>query len=204
MTENEAKYYLLESMPIVGFKTHNEALDVAINALSEIQQYRAYNEIFESHFSKEALEFLRDKEEFGKWLERGKWIAKRCDEINRELEQYRAIGTIEEVRMLKDYKELYDVYKLIGTIEEFRNLKYKKNVLPIATIEFSKEDMQKIVDEKVAQIELNIQEIRAKAIDEFISKLEKHTQENWIDHQEYGITWADIEQVAEQMKGGAE
>ena len=46
--------------------------------------------------------------------------------------------------------------------------------------------------------------IRNKTIDEFIIRLEKHTQENWIDHQEYGITWADIEQVAEQMKGGAE
>lgn len=47
-------------------------------------------------------------------------------------------------------------------------------------------------------------EIRAKAIDEFVGRLEKHTQENWIDHQEYGITWGDIEHVAEQMKGGAE
>lgn len=44
-------------------------------------------------------------------------------------------------------------------------------------------------------------EIRNKAIDEFVGRLEKHTQENWIDHQEYGITWADIEQVAEQLKG---
>ena len=46
--------------------------------------------------------------------------------------------------------------------------------------------------------------IRNNTIDEFISRLEKHTQENWIDHQEYGITWADIEQIAEQMKGGSE
>lgn len=48
------------------------------------------------------------------------------------------------------------------------------------------------------------QEIRNKAIDEFVSRLEKHEQENWIDHQEYGITWADIEHIAEQMKGGVE
>lgn len=47
MTENEAKYYLLEHKPIVGFKTHNEALDVAINALSEIQQYRAIGTVEE-------------------------------------------------------------------------------------------------------------------------------------------------------------
>ena len=49
---------------------------------------------------------------------------------------------------------------------------------------------------------LNYAEIRNKTIDEFISRLEKHTQENWIDHQEYGITWSDIEMIAEQMKGG--
>lgn len=48
------------------------------------------------------------------------------------------------------------------------------------------------------------QEIRNKAIDEFIERLNKHEQENWIDHHEYGITWSDIERIAEQMKGGAE
>ena len=51
-------------------------------------------------------------------------------------------------------------------------------------------------------------EIRNKAIDEFISRLEKHKQENWIDHHEYriyhyeyGITWSDIEKIAEEMRG---
>ena len=128
----------------------------------------------------EAIEFLK-----------GKYPLWGCDEDEyenaqiaiqalEEIQQYRAIGTVGEVKMLKDYKELYDVYKLIGTIEEFRNLKYKKNVLPIATIEFSKEDMQKIVDETVAQIELNIQEIRAKAIDEFAEKLSLEISESII------------------------
>ena len=44
-------------------------------------------------------------------------------------------------------------------------------------------------------------ELRSKVVDEFVSRLEKHEQENWVDHQEYGITWSDIELVAEQMKG---
>ena len=44
-------------------------------------------------------------------------------------------------------------------------------------------------------------QIRNKAIDDFVRTLEKHTQENWIDHMEYGITWSDIEQVAERLKG---
>ena len=85
-----------------GFTVSDETSEIAIKALEEIPEYRAYKEIFESHFSKEALEFLSDKEEFGKWLERGKWIAKRCDEIARELEQYRAIGTVEEFKVLKE------------------------------------------------------------------------------------------------------
>ena len=124
-----------------------------------------------------------------------------------EIRQYRAIGTVEEVKMLKDFKELYDAYNLIGTIEEFRKLKYKKNVLPIATIEFSKEDMQKIVDEKVAQIELDIQEIRNKAIDEFVKEIEAEYDNdgcpNVSDYLDYKISIRDLQKIAEHLKGGA-
>ena len=135
------------------------------------------------------------------------------NEIMHELSEYQAIGTVKEVRMLKDYKELYDVYKLIGTIEEFRNLKYKKNVLPIATIEFSKEDMQKIVDEKVAQIELDIQEIRANAIDEFAERLKSDKFQKYdldmVFETSRDLSYSDcidafheyIEEIAGQMKG---
>lgn len=42
---------------------------------------------------------------------------------------------------------------------------------------------------------------RNDAIEEFIEKLTKHTQENWINHQEYRITWSDIERIAEKMRG---
>lgn len=48
--------------------------------------------------------------------------------------------------------------------------------------------------------EKQVEEIRAEAIDEFVNALEKHQQENWIDNLEYGITFADIEEVAEQLK----
>ena len=43
-------------------------------------------------------------------------------------------------------------------------------------------------------------EIRAKAISDFLKALEELTRKNWIDHLEYGITWADLELVAEQLK----
>ena len=33
------------------------------------------------------MNFLKDKEEFGKWLDKNKWIAKKCDEYTRAEEQ---------------------------------------------------------------------------------------------------------------------
>ena len=39
-----------------------------------------------------------------------------------------------------------------------------------------------------------------KAIDDFIKKLEEHEHNNWVDHLEYGITWDDIEQIANELK----
>lgn len=40
-----------------------------------------------------------------------------------------------------------------------------------------------------------------KVIDEFIERLEKHERDNWVDFRQYGITWADINMIAKQMKG---
>lgn len=81
---------------------------------------------------------------------------------------------LEELKLLETFKELYDAYNLIGTIEEFKTLKMNKTVLPIATISINKEDLQRMVDEKVAQIELDIQAIRAKAIDDVLEILKKY------------------------------
>lgn len=90
-----------------------KAYDVAINALREVKRYREFEEIMKKCLSHDAIEFLKDEEEFAKWLERGKWIAKRCDEINRELEQYRALGTVEELtKMKKDYAEAWSQNRL--------------------------------------------------------------------------------------------
>lgn len=41
---------------------------------------------------------------------------------------------------------------------------------------------------------------KIKAIDEFVDRLDKHMQENWVSNLEYGITWDDIELIAEQIK----
>ena len=174
--------------------TENEALDKLNNLHYKIVHTSFCNKVYESEI--EAL-----------------CMAKDC---LKEIQQYRAIGTVGEVKMLKDYKELYDVYKLIGTIEEFRNLKYKKNVLPITTIEFSMEDMQKIVDEKVAQIELDIQEIRAQAIDEFAERLKSDEFQKYnldmVFETSRDLSYSHcinafceyIDEIAEQMKAGEE
>lgn len=84
-------------------------------------------------------------------------------------------------------------------LEELKELRKGIKEIPIATIKISKEDMQKIVDEKVAQIELNIQEIRAKAIDEFAERLkEKYGCLGYIDE----IKFEEVDKIAEQMKAG--
>lgn len=41
---------------------------------------------------------------------------------------------------------------------------------------------------------------KIKAIDEFVDRLDKHMQENWVSNLEYGITWDDIELIVEQIK----
>lgn len=44
--------------------------------------------------------------------------------------------------------------------------------------------------------------VREKTIDEFVDRLEKYEQENWVSHLEYGINWSDIEHIVQEMKAG--
>lgn len=121
------------------------------------------------------------------------------------LDNYKAIGTVEELELLQTFKELYEAYKVIGTIAEFRDLKINKNVVPIATIEINKEYIQKIVDEKVTQIEMDIQQIRNKAIDEFVEKIQwEYLNSCGLKQREIDFLVAVSSVVAEQLKGGAE
>lgn len=74
---------------------------------------------------------------------------------------------------------------------------------PFVTIKFSKEDMQEIVNEKVKEIELDIQAIRNNAIDDFVEKIQ------WEYLNGCGIKQREIEflvnisnEVAEKLKDG--
>ena len=82
-----------------------------------------------------------------------------------ELEQYRAIGTVERFKYLSKSEHNY---------ENCHNLTCRTRC------------------EKDGYV---------KGIDDFVETLNRHEQENWIDHMEYGITWSDIELVAKKLKG---
>lgn len=53
MTESEAKFEIIEHRPIIGFPKYVEALNIAINALEEIQQYRVLGTVEELKVAKE-------------------------------------------------------------------------------------------------------------------------------------------------------
>lgn len=48
-----------------------------------LKEYEDLEEIFRSKMTDAACDFLKDKEEFARWLDRNKWIAKKCDEYAR-------------------------------------------------------------------------------------------------------------------------
>ncbi len=55
--------------------------------IKKLSDYEDFEEIFLSKMTGVTCEFLSDKEEFAKWLDRNRWIAKKCDEYARAEEQ---------------------------------------------------------------------------------------------------------------------
>lgn len=72
-----------------------------------------------------------------------------------------------------------------------------------ANITFDKNDLQKMVDEKVAEIELNINAIREQTIDEFVKMLHRYAFSN-----EYGthivFTPEQLDEMVAHWKAGEE
>ena len=56
-------------------------------AIQKLAEYEDFEEIFRAKCTDTVCEFLKDKEEFSKWLDRIEWIAKKCDEYARAEEQ---------------------------------------------------------------------------------------------------------------------
>ena len=66
-------------------QTCNEC--VIYQAIQKLAEYEDFEEIFRAKMTDTACVLLSDKEEFGKWLDRIEWIAKKCDEYARAEEQ---------------------------------------------------------------------------------------------------------------------
>lgn len=97
---------------------------------------------------------------------------------------------------------VYEIIRLMDTLSEYEDLKEKEKCIPFATIQIDKNYLQKIVDEKLKSIELDIQAIRNKTVDDFAGKL-KTEYKNALSIQaiEKETAYFAIDKVAEQMKG---
>lgn len=109
----------------------------------------------------------------------------------------------EALKMAIQALEEIQEYRVIGTVEECR--KHKKGCC-IATVTFDESQMQEIIDKKIKEFELDIQKIRAKAIDEFADKIKTELD---IRFAFAGLetkfkVFKAIDEIAVQMKGGAE
>ncbi len=58
-----------------------------IKMYRKLAEYEDFEEIFRSKMTDSTCEFLKEKEEFARWLDRNRWIAKKCDEYARAEEQ---------------------------------------------------------------------------------------------------------------------
>ena len=78
----------IKNYPLYKVAQYDE-LDRGITGqcFDKLAEYEDFEEIFREKMTDTACEFLKDKEEFGKWLDRKKWIAKKCDEYARAEEQ---------------------------------------------------------------------------------------------------------------------
>ena len=120
MTEKQAIDALQFNRPF-AYGEMQSAVDVAIEALSEIQQYRAIG----------TVERLKDLPAICDSLAES---SEKAEKLIKELQAYRAIGTVEGYKravevskenyyLYAEYKAKLKEYETIGTIEEFKALK---------------------------------------------------------------------------------
>lgn len=101
--------------------------------------------------------------------------------------------------------------KLEGHDRELRakTLKERERVLPIANIVIKKETLQKVANEMIERIELDIQEIRNQVIDEFAEQMQEKVESfqaeiNGIRADLLTLDYFSefVFEIAEQMKAG--
>ena len=88
-------------------------------------------------------------------------------------------------------------------LEELKALRQNKKCIPFATIQIDKKYLQKIVDEKLKSIELDIQAIRNKAIDDVMEKCEIQSRVICDAEQQmayYGLSIRELRDIGNNVK----
>lgn len=102
---------------------------------------------------------------------------------------------------------VYEIIRLMDTLSENENLKEKEKCIPFATIKIDKNYLQKIVDEKLKSIELDIQAIRNEAFDDVMEKCEIQSRvicdaEQQIEY--YGLSIRELRNIVAGLKQESE
>lgn len=102
---------------------------------------------------------------------------------------------------------VYEIIRLMDTLSENENLKEKENVFLLQQSKFDKNYLQKIVDEKLKSIELDIQAIRNKAFDDVMEKCEIQSRvicdaEQQIEY--YGLSIRELRDIVAGLKQESE
>lgn len=110
-------------------------------------------------------------------------------EAVQEIQQYRAIGTVERLKHLEEYvdtiNKLCADYSAIGTVDEFKAYK------------------QGNCTNNCKHYDSTAEYVRNKAIDEFVKQMSQEFLRNDEDGNLYIFAWIDdFKKIAEQMKAG--
>lgn len=102
---------------------------------------------------------------------------------------------------------VYEIIRLMDTLSENENLKEKENVFLLQQSKFDKNYLQKIVDEKLKSIELDIQAIRNEAFDDVMEKCEIQSRvicdaEQQIEY--YGLSIRELRDIVAGLKQESE
>lgn len=102
---------------------------------------------------------------------------------------------------------VYEIIRLMDTLSENENLKEKENVFLLQQSKFDKNYLQKIVDEKLKSIELDIQAIRNEAFDDVMEKCEIQSRvicdaEQQIEY--YGLSIRELRNIVAGLKQESE
>lgn len=139
------------------------------NKLAEkLGEYEDFEEIFRAKMTDTACEFLKDKEEFSKWLDRNKWITKKCDEWVRAEEQGLLLRLLvkagDTIWYVDDDDDNYPIEAKVTRIEIKENyiLYYAEEKEDCGTIGFDSDDIGKTVFLTKEEAEKKLKEMKDK------------------------------------------